>query len=124
MPASKLYGQLFAAGTSVPAGTTKASPVVSSMIDVGTVYGGELTWRITNSGALGAPCVITFQVSYNGSDWYDLWPVQSDNLVSGTVSQGPTVPLPRSVMYVRAIAHNNTTSACIVQAGVMLTTQL
>lgn len=120
MPASKLYGPLFSASTPVPAGTLASAPVVSGMIDVSQIYGGEITWRITNSGALAAPCVIMFQISHNGSDWYDYQPVLSKDLLSGTVSQGPSIPLARWAMFIRAIAYGNTTSACSVQAGVQM----
>jgi len=124
MPANKSFSALFAAGTNVPAGTTRASPVVGSTVNTTAAYGGELAWRITNGGALGAACTILFQVSPDGTNWFDYYPVGSSDLVSGTVSQGPSITLSRSGMYLRAIAYGNTTSACAVEAGVMLTTGL
>lgn len=124
MPASKAYSALFAAGTNVPAGTTKASPVVSSVIDARTGYGGELVYRIINSGALGAACAITFQTSPDGTNWFDYYTVYSSDLLSGTVTQGPSVPMGRGGMYLRAIAYNNTTSACTVEGGIEQVTGL
>lgn len=123
MPASKIYVTLFD-NVLVPAGTLAGSPIEGAKIDVGTLYGGELTWRIQNSGAIGAPCVIMFQISQNGVDWYDYEPASSKDLSSGTVSQGPSFQLRRGPMWVRAIAYGNTTSACNVTAGAHLTTGL
>jgi hypothetical protein len=123
MSASKLFAALWSTPTNVPANTLESAPVVSPAIDVSTVYGGELTYRIINSGALGNPCILMFQLSQNGTDWYDYQPVASKDNLSGTLTPG-TISLVRPAMYVRAIAYGNTTSACTVQAGVMLLTGL
>jgi hypothetical protein len=124
VPATKAYSSFFAASTSVAAGTTKASPVTGSTVDARTAYGGELTWRITNGGALGAACTIMFQTSDDGTDWYDYFAVSSSDLVSGTVTQGPSVTMGRGGMYLRAIAYGNTTNACTVEAGIQMVTAL
>lgn len=121
---TKAYGQFFAAGTSVPAGTTKTSPVVGSTVTATTGYGGDLVYRITNGGALGAACTIMFQESADGSNWFDYQPVYSADLSSGTVTQGPSVSMGKGGMYLRAIAYGNTTSACTVEAGIMQMTAL
>lgn len=122
MPATKAYSELFAPGTSVPAGTTKAAPVASSVVDTRLGYGGEMTWRITNGGALGMPCIIMFQLSRDQSNWFDYQPVASQDLLNGTVTQGPSIKLNQGVMYLRAIAYGNTTSACTVEAGIQQVT--
>lgn len=124
MAATKAYGQFFAAGTSVAAGTTKASPVVGSTIDARTGYGGELVYRITNGGSLGAACTIMFQTSPDGTNWFDFYPVSSSDLLSGTVTQGPSITMSRGGMYLRAIAYGNTTSACTVESGIEQVTGL
>jgi hypothetical protein len=117
---------LFPANTGVPAGTTKGSPIVvaANVIDNSAAYGGLLNWRITNSGALGAPCTIMFQTSSDGTNWFDYWPVTSSDLSSGTVTNGPSVPLHRAAIKLRAIAYGNTTNACTVEAYVDLKTGL
>ena len=124
MPATKVYLQLFAGSTSVPAATTRASPVVSSVLDVRTGYGGELIWRITNGGALGAACNILFQNSPDGVNWFDYYAVVSADLLSGTVTQGPSISLTKGGMYIRAIAFGNTSNACTVEAGLQNVTGL
>jgi hypothetical protein len=118
MAATKAYGQFWPAGTSVPAGTVKGSPIISSVVDARTGYGGELVYRITNGGALGAACTIMFQTSPDGTNWFDYYPVSSSDLLSGTVTQGPSVTMSRGGMYLRAIAYGNTTSACTVEGGI------
>lgn len=124
MPASKSYGQFWPAGTPVPAGTTKGNPVLSSVVDGRTGYGGELVYRITNGGALGAPCTITFQTSPDGVNWFDYYNVYSGDNANGTVTQGPSVPMGRGGMYLRAIAYGNTSSACTVEGGIEMVTGL
>lgn len=124
MPATKIYAALFAAGTNVPAGTTKATPVIGNIVDARTGYGGELVWRITNSGALGTPCVIMFQTSPDGANWFDYFPVASADLLTGTVTQGPSIGMARGGMYLRPIAYGNTTSACTVEGGIQQVTGL
>ena len=124
MPATKVFSQLIPAGTSVTAGTTKASPVTGSAVDARTAYGGELVYRITNGGALGVACTITFQVSPDGANWFDFYSVSSADLTSGRVTEGPSITFSRGGMWLRAIAYGNTTNACTVEAGVMLVTGL
>ncbi len=114
--ASKAALTLFTANTVVPAGTTKAQPVPGNVLDVSTGYGGLIGWRITNSGALGAPCVIMFQNSPDGANWFDMEPAYSENLTANTVSQGPSIPLRIGAKFLRAIAYGNTTSGCMVEA--------
>lgn len=122
MPATKAYSSLFPAGTSVPAGTTKTAPIVSSVVDGRTAYGGELTWRITNGGALGLPCIVMFQISSDQINWFDYQPVASADLLNATITQGPSIRMSAGGMYIRAIAYGNTTSACTVESGIQQVT--
>jgi hypothetical protein len=124
MAATKGYSSFWSSATSVPANTTKASPVIGSTVNATTGYGGELVYRITNGGALGAACTIMFQTSPDGTNWFDFYPVSSSDLLSGTVTQGPSVTMPRGGMYLRAIAYGNTTNACTVEAGIEQVTAL
>lgn len=124
MPATKVSYPFWNAATEVAAGKTKAAPLVSFTLDARSFYGGEIYWRIVNKGALAKPCIILFQVSSDGADWYDHWRVSSDDLLAGTISQGPTIPAPRGARYLRAIAYGNETSACDVQASVDMLTAL
>jgi hypothetical protein len=123
MAATKSFSALWATATTIPAGTLESAPVASPAIDVSTSYGGELTYRITNSGALGSPGILMFQISQNGTDWYDYQPIASKDNLSGTVTPG-TISLVRPAMFLRAVAFGNTTNAITVQAGVMLLTGL
>ena len=124
MPATKVYGQFFAPGTNVPVNTTKAAPVVSSVIDGRTGYGGELIYRITNIGALGTACTIMFQTSPDGVNWFDYHAVASSDLLSGSVTNGNSITAARGGMYLRAIAYGNTTNACTVEGGIQQVTGL
>lgn len=125
--ATKAYSSFFAAGTNVPAGTTRAAPVVSSVVQTDG-YGGDLSFRITNSGALNAPCTVTFQISATGgtnaSEWFDYYSVYSGDLLSGTVNQGNSPIAPRGAKFQRAIAYGNTNSACTVEGGIHQVTAL
>jgi len=114
--ATKVALELIAAGTSVPAATPKANAVIGTPRGVTTGYGGMLDWRITNVGALGAPCVIMFQTSPDGLNWFDLEAAYSADLLANTVTQGPSIPLRMAAMNVRAIAYGNTNSQCLVEA--------
>lgn len=124
MSATKAYSAFFAAGTSVPAGSTKGAPIIGNTVDATKSYGGEMVWRITNGGSLGAPCTIMFQTSPDGNNWFDYFPVGSSDLVGGTVTPGPSVTMTRGGMYLRAIAYGNTTNACTIEGGIQLVTGL
>jgi hypothetical protein len=109
MPISKAASTIFAASTAVAAGTLKSSPVVGSSVDCRSCYGGELTYKITNNaGTFTAACIIVFQVSHDGANWYDYYPVYGDTAAS-SVNSGALL-LDRPVMYVRAIAFGVTGS--------------
>lgn len=124
MAVSKQYYELLPTGTNVPAGTTRVAPVTGPVVDMRTFLGGELVYRISNGGALGAPCTIMLQVSPDGANWFDYDQASSGDLAAGTVVQGPSIPLGRGGMYVRAIAFGNTTNACTVEAGAMMVKSL
>lgn len=123
MPATKAYSSIFAAATNVPAATTAGAPIAGTSVNTSAGYGGELIYRITNSGALGAPCVIMFETSPEGTNWFDYHAVASKDLLTGTVTEG-SISLSRGSMFVRAIAYGNTTSACTVEAGIQQVTAL
>lgn len=112
------------ASQSLAAGSTKASPgATGSSVNCTGYYGGELTWKITNgSSAPGAPAIITFQASHDGSNWYDYYTIGSDT-VSSSVNSGAIV-LDRGVMYLRVIAYGNTTNAVTVDAQLQAVTGL
>jgi len=116
---------LIPAGTAVPAGTNKAGAIGGAVVtDVSTGYGGMLNWRINNGGALAAPCIIQFQDSPDGVNWFDYEIAYSSDLLSGTVTQGPSIPLRIGVKHLKAIAYGNTTSGCTVEAWVTNVTAL
>lgn len=116
---AKAWGELFAPGTVIPAGRNKATAIVSNVLDFrNRSSGGLIDWRITNSGALGAPCIIMFQTSRDGSNWFDYYPVAGSDLLTGTVTEGPSVPASAHSTYLRALAYGNTNNACAAEAGV------
>jgi hypothetical protein len=106
------------------AGSTKASPgATGAAVDCRTYYGGELTYKITNgASAPGAPCVLTFQVSHDGFNWYDYMTVAGDTVASSVITG--SILLDRGVMYVRGIAYGNTTNAVTVDATLQAVTGL
>jgi hypothetical protein len=101
--------------TNVPAATTRATPVASSAVQTDG-NGGELVFRIINSGALNAPCTIEFQESIDGTNWFTYYSVYSADLLSGTKNEGPSITAPRGAKFQRAIAYGNTNSACTVES--------
>lgn len=123
MALTKAVTALFAA-VSVAAGSSKASPnQTSSTLDCRTLYGGELTYKITNGASPPpVPLNLTFQVSHDGSAWYDYMTVGGDS-VTGSALSGSVI-LDRAVMYLRAIAYGNTTNAVTVDAHVQAITAL
>jgi hypothetical protein len=114
------------ASTSVAAGTLKTAPVAGSTINLtqsGTpAYGGELTYKITNGTAPGVALSLTFQVSQDGTNWYDYYTIAGDTTVS-SINSG-AVQLDRGVMYLRAIAYGNTTNAVTVESYLQAVTAL
>lgn len=116
MAITKTPVTLLASGsTSAPGATTRTSPgVTGTTVDCRSYYGGELTYRITNAVAPGSPCILLFQSSHDGTNWYDYYSVGGD--VAASSSYSGSVTLDRGVMYIRAIAFNNTTNAVTVEA--------
>lgn len=102
------------APTSVPAGTTLASPVSGSS-DVRNFSGGEWVYKITNgSGAPSLPATIILQVSHDGTNWYDYFIVAGNTTASGVVSG--SVSMSKGVMYARVIAYGNTINSVFVES--------
>lgn len=123
MALTKVFTTLLAANTSVAAGTLKTAPVTGASIDCGTYYGGELTYKITNGGtAPTIACTVTFQVSHNGTSWYDYYNISGNTIAASIVSGA--VLLDRGVMFVRAIAHSNETAAVTVEVFLQAITGL
>jgi hypothetical protein len=123
MAISKVNKVLIAAGTSSPAGTTsKTAPAYTgSSVDCTGMYGGELTYRITNgSSAPTVACSITFQISPDGTNWFDYYTIGGDT--SGSTMYSGSVILDRGVMMLRAIAWGNQTNAVTVEAALQAVT--
>lgn len=116
MSITKQVATLLATGTSSPAGTTsRTSPAVTGgTVDCRAFNGGELTYRITNGTAPGTPVNLLFQASQDGTNWYDYYLTAGDVTASTTYSG--SILLDRAVMYIRAIAFNNTTNPVTVEA--------
>lgn len=125
MPITKSAVAVLASAPIAPGGT-KAAPVaagIGSSIDCRAHYGGELTWKITNgSSAPGVAGAITFQVSHDGSNWYDYYTAGGDTVASSVNSN--SIALDRGVMYLRAITYGNTTNAVTVEANLQAVTGL
>jgi len=119
MAITKTTRTLIASATTVAAGSTKTSPnVIGSSVDCTTFYGGDIVYKITNgSSAPTVQCAITFQSSPDGTNWYDYFTIGGDTVANSVYSA--TVPLDRSVMYLRAIAYGNVTNTVTVEAFLM-----
>lgn len=103
------------AATSVPAGTSSASPVAGAAVDVRAFAGGEWGYKITNgASAPTVPCTLVLQTSADGTNWYDYFPVGGASGASGVASG--SITMTRGVMYARAIAYGNTTNAVTVES--------
>lgn len=114
------------AAVSVPAGSTKTAlnaQGTGTAVDCTLLYGGELTWKITNGAtAPGTALTLTFQASHDGANWYDYYTVAGD-LTNGSVNSGSLI-LDRGVMWLRAIAYANTTQAVTVESYLQAVTSL
>lgn len=104
--------------------TTKTSPgITGAGIDCRAYYGGELTWKITNgASAPGAALSLTFQVSHDGTNWYDYYTTSGDTTTSSINSNA--IQLDRGVMYLRAIAYAYTLNPVTVEANLQALTAL
>jgi hypothetical protein len=112
------------ASVTVTAGSTKAAPgTTSSTVNTSTYYGAQLMWKITNGvSAPGTPLSLTFQVSPDGTTWYDYYTATGD-VVASSINSG-SLKLDRDVMNLRAIAYGNTTNGVTVQSDLTATTSL
>lgn len=104
------------ASVSVAAGTTKTSPnLTSAALNCTGFYGGDITYKITNgASAPAAACVLTFQSSQDGTNWYDYYTVAGDTTANSVNSN--TILLDRGIMYLRVIGYGNTTNPVTVEA--------
>lgn len=125
MPITKTAVAVLASASIAPGGS-KAAPVaagIGAAVNCATYYGGELTWKITNgASAPGVAGSITFQVSHDGSNWYDYYTAGGDTVASSVNSN--SIALDRGVMYLRAIAYGNTTNAVTAEAQLQAVTGL
>jgi hypothetical protein len=124
MSINKSYSTILAA-TAVAAGSTKTSPGATSspVTNCTVLYGGSLTWSISNSATLTTGGSLTFQVSGDGStNWRDLCTVGGD-LVNGSFYTG-TIDLPRGVGYLRVIAYGNVGGSVTYSAELNAVTSL
>lgn len=90
---------------SVPAGTS-----VNGSLNLNSVYGGEILWKITNGGS--APTTvptIEIQASDDNVNWYRIALVTGDLTASSINSS--FVPCPVARMYVKAICTAGATNA-------------
>lgn len=113
------------ASVSIAAGGSKAAPSAGgtgATVDCRNYYGGELTWKITNSTSPGAPLLITFQASHDGTNWYDYYTISGDTVAS-SINSG-SIQLDRGVMYLRTLAYGNTTVSVTVESNLQAITGL
>lgn len=124
MALSKTAVQVLPSQATTALGSTKASPnIVGTSINTSTYYGGELTWKISNPGtAPGVALSLTFQVSHDGTSWYDYYTTGGDTIASSVNSN--SIVLDRGVMYLRAIAYGNTGQQVTVEAWLQAVTSL
>lgn len=106
---------LLASATSPAGASTKISPGrTGTGLDCTTYYGGELLYRITNgASAPTTSCMITFQVSSDGLNWFDYYTIGSD-ITANSISSGALV-LDRGVMWIRAVSYGNQTNPVTVE---------
>jgi len=103
------------AETNVPAGTSSASPVTGSAVDVRAFAGGEWTYKITNGpSAPTIACTVILQVSADGTKWFDYYTVGGS--LSANAGNSGSVTMTRGVMYARMIAYGNATNAVTVES--------
>lgn len=103
------------ASTLVAAGQySKSSPLNGAAVDCRTFFGGEITYKITNQAAPTVPLTVVFQVSHNGTDWYDYYAVAGDTTTSSENSAA--IYLDRGVMYLRVSVYGNTVNAVRFEA--------
>ena len=105
---------------SIAAGGTKTAPSTGGTggwVNTSTYYGGDLGYSITNGAvAPTAPLIITFQASPdNGVTVFDYYNIAGD-LVANSVTTG-TIWLDQGIIFIRAIAYNNATSAVTASAN-------
>jgi hypothetical protein len=113
MSATKSPSLLFPAGTNVPAGTTRASPVIGNVIDLSIGYGGVAHAKITNGAS---PPTAGGTIEIQASPDNVLWTFYDQMLGDSAAGSGGTasIPVDKGVKYLRAIAFGNTVNAVTV----------
>lgn len=112
---------LIAAGTSNAAGATTRGTA-----DMRTDMGGLLTFKLTNSGALGVQAEARVLISHStgatptpasaGADWKTVYRV-GNGIVSGTVGEW-SYTVPAGVQHIEVEVTGNTTNAVVCEAFV------
>jgi hypothetical protein len=114
---------IIAAGTTIAAGGTEATPVaagVGNTVGPFADYAASFAWRLANSnGALGAPATIVFYVSAGGR-LYEVDRVSIDTNSGSNISGA--IPCPPGFPYATAKVFGNTTNG--VTAEVYLERQV
>lgn len=112
MTAAKTYTAY--GSQTVPAGTTKASPVSSPTVDL-SAPGQTATLTASLQNGASAPtavCILVAQTSGDGSAWRDHVPVSGDLLANSQYSW--TVRIPPEAKFARWIAFNNASNPVTV----------
>jgi hypothetical protein len=98
------------------ASITPGSPVTATGVDLTAVYGGVLTWKITN-GASAPTTVptIVIQISHDGTtNWYQFSPTFGGDLVASSANSR-SLPIPVGVMYIRSICTAGATNGSTME---------
>lgn len=116
MAISKAAVTILSSNSSAAGTSTKAAPsITGALIPCSSYYGGEIMYKISNSSsAPTVACSLTFQISSDGTNWYDYYTVGGDNVASSITSGA--ILLDRGVMNLRVIAYGNVTNAVTVEA--------
>jgi hypothetical protein len=94
---------------------TPGTPVTATGVDLTAVYGGVLTWKITNGGS--APTTIpniVIQISHDNTNWYQFSPTFGGDLVASSVNSR-SLPIPVGVMYIRSICTAGATNGSTME---------
>lgn len=96
------------------ASITPGSPVTSSGVDLTAVYGGVLTWKITNGTAPTTVPTIVIQISHDNSNWYQFSPVFGGDIVASSVNSR-AIPIPVGVMWIRSVCTAGATNGSTME---------
>lgn len=97
------------ASASVSASTT----VTDTSVDLRSVYGGVLTWKITNGTAPTTAPTIEVQISHDNSNFYT-HTIVAGNITASSALSGP-VTIPVAVMYLRTVCTGGATNGSTME---------